>query len=177
MAVLCGTFWGIDKVVACSLLGGNHARVESRTSSAFYTLMALPKNEYTYLPCYLYCFNQVEVMRELVELDLRKNNISTVPPELAQCTNLVKLHLGENKVRLKPTGTWTSSFHLSYCRCNGLYLHTRLCRRFDFECWIDCFSCIGVLVAGRGPGRTSADGGATPLQEQGRFNHNTMLER
>lgn len=38
-------------------------------------------------------------MRELVELDLRKNNISTVPPELAQCTNLVKLHLGENKVR------------------------------------------------------------------------------
>jgi Leucine-rich repeat (LRR) protein len=41
---------------------------------------------------------QVEVMHDLVELDLRKNQIPELIGELIACTNLVKLHLGDNKV-------------------------------------------------------------------------------
>ena len=39
-------------------------------------------------------------MPDLVELDLRKNQISVVPIQLSACTSLAKLHLGDNKVGL-----------------------------------------------------------------------------
>ena len=49
---------------------------------------------------YLSTHTQVELLEDLIELDLRKNQIQEVPLELAKCTRLTKLHLGDNKVAM-----------------------------------------------------------------------------
>jgi len=45
---------------------------------------------------------EVGEMPELLELEMRKNTVSEVVPELSACTSLVKLHLGENKISQLP---------------------------------------------------------------------------